>query len=194
MRSYVPNNVVVVPEYAEKVFSGVIFDVYQWPQEMFDGSTQTFEMAKRPDSVEVIAVHDGGILVSHEEQPFAGHYISIPAGMHDHSDEDELAAAKRELREETGYSFKNWKLIHVAQSGSGKIDHLVYTFLASALDEIVPQQLDAGERIEVELMPFAAFKELETTRKMRFYPDYVMKNVFSVGELLALPELYDYGN
>lgn len=192
-RSYIPPNTVLIPEHASKVFSGVIFDVYQWPQTMFDGSTETFEMARRADTVEIIAVHDGKVIVSHEQQPFSGEYICIPAGMHDHEDEDELQAAKRELREETGYSFKQWKLIHVAQAGSGKIEHLIYTFLATELESVVPQQLDVGERIEVELMPFADFKTLEATGTMRFYPDYVMKNIFSVDELVALPALYDYG-
>jgi len=192
MRTHVPENIVTIPDYAKKVFSGVIFDVYQWAQEMFDGSIETFEMARRADTVEIIAVHEGKVMVSHEQQPFAGEYISIPAGMHDHAEENELQAAKRELREETGYCFKNWKLIHVAQAGSGKIEHIIYTFLASELEAIVPQQLDAGERITVELMPFTEFKALESTTKMRFYPDYVMKNIFSVDDLMALPSLYDY--
>lgn len=192
MRTFVPENIVLIPDYAKKIFSGVIFDVYQWPQEMFDGSIETFEMARRADTVEVIAVHDGKVIVSHEQQPFSGEYICIPAGMHDHADENELEAAKRELREETGYCFKNWKLVHVAQAGSGKIEHIIYTFLATDLQEIVPQQLDVGEKIEVELMPFAEFKAMESTTHMRFYPDYVMKNIFSVDDLEALPPLYTY--
>lgn len=192
LRTYVPDNIVMIPKYAKKVFSGVIFDVYQWAQEMFDGSTETFEMARRADTVEVIAVHDGMVMVSHEQQPFSGEYICIPAGMHDHEGENELSAAKRELLEETGYSFKNWKLIHVAQAGSGKIEHIIYTFLATELLSVVPQSLDVGEKIEVELMPFAEFKAMESTTKMRFYPDYVMKNIFSVDDLTALPSLYNY--
>ena len=31
-----------LPEQAKKVFDGEIFDVYQWDQEMYDGSTETF--------------------------------------------------------------------------------------------------------------------------------------------------------
>jgi hypothetical protein len=59
-----------IPEHAHKVFEGVIFDVYQWEQEMFDGSKATFEMVKRPYTVEVIPVMiDGTIAIAYEQQP-----------------------------------------------------------------------------------------------------------------------------
>jgi len=35
---------------AQRVFKGIIFDVYQWKQKMFDGSQGIFEMLKRPDT------------------------------------------------------------------------------------------------------------------------------------------------
>lgn len=38
-----------IPPNAQRVFSGKIFDVYQWPQPLFDGSIATFEVAKRLD-------------------------------------------------------------------------------------------------------------------------------------------------
>ncbi len=36
-----------IPPNAKRVFKGIIFDVYQWQQKMFDGSKETFEMLKR---------------------------------------------------------------------------------------------------------------------------------------------------
>ena len=36
-----------IPKNATKVFSGKTFDVYQWEQEMFDGSKKIFEKLKR---------------------------------------------------------------------------------------------------------------------------------------------------
>ena len=35
-----------VPKQAKRVFKGVIFDVYQWEQEMFDGTKEIFEKLK----------------------------------------------------------------------------------------------------------------------------------------------------
>ena len=44
-----------LPKNARRVFKGEIFEVWQWPQKMYDGSTETFEMLKRPDTTQVIA-------------------------------------------------------------------------------------------------------------------------------------------
>jgi hypothetical protein len=56
VRAVVPKNAKVIPKQAQRVFKGQIFDVYQWPQKLFDGSTQTFEMLKRPDTLTVLAI------------------------------------------------------------------------------------------------------------------------------------------
>lgn len=91
--------------------------MYQWRQELYDGSFETFEMLKRPDTVLIIAEDDGGeILACNEEQP--GGIIRkqhLPAGRVDASDKTILAAAKRELKEETGYSFAEWRLLDIVQ-------------------------------------------------------------------------------
>src|SRR5215467_9321922 len=43
MKKLVPEHAILIPEHAERVFQGKIFDVYQWPQKLYDGSTATFE-------------------------------------------------------------------------------------------------------------------------------------------------------
>ncbi len=195
MRLYIPKEASLVPKDAEKVFSGVFFDTYQWEQKLFDGSTKTFEMVKRADTVQIIAINDGKIILNKEKQPhLLEEYIAIPAGMHDDESENEFQAAKRELREETGYTFKSWKLIEARQSGSGKMEHIVYTFLATDLDQIGEQELDSGEKIEVLEMSFEDFKNAEQMEGMRFYPASIMHGVNSLEELLALPSLFDYEN
>ncbi len=47
---------VKIPSHAVKVFSGVIFDVYQWEQELFNGNVSTFEALRRPSTVIIIPV------------------------------------------------------------------------------------------------------------------------------------------
>ena len=51
------------PPQAKRVFKGMIFDVYQWEQEMYDGSTHTFEKIIRPDTVLVIPVTEDGKII-----------------------------------------------------------------------------------------------------------------------------------
>lgn len=143
-----PDDAILIPEHAQRVFKGELFDVYQWPQEMFDGSTETFEMLRRPDTIAVIAVDDKGeIIACHEEQP--GGIVRenhIPAGRVDPTDMSVLDAAKRELAEEVGYKFTNWKLLEVNQPVS-KIEWFIHTFVSWGEDGRVPVKHDPGEKI-----------------------------------------------
>lgn len=59
-----------IPDHAQLVFTGKTFDVYQWEQEMFDGSTKTFEKLRRNHSIDIVAVdQDKKIYILEEEQP-----------------------------------------------------------------------------------------------------------------------------
>jgi ADP-ribose pyrophosphatase len=86
-----------LPKHAKKVFEGIIFDVYQWEQKMFDGTTQTFEKLKRPDTVTVIPItHDGMIMLTKQEQPGKQAFVGAAGGRVDYG-EGIIEAAKREL-------------------------------------------------------------------------------------------------
>lgn len=176
-----------MPPQAKRVFKGVIFDVYQWQQQMYDGSFETFERLKRPDTVQVIAVKDDNLVVLEQQQPDrTDMFYDVPSGRNDIEAEDELAAAKRELLEETGMTFKTWRLVNVKQPHA-KIDWLVYTFLATDFDSQSAPQTDNGERITVKLVPFAEAKAMLASDTSRFkIPEIVEAS--SLDELLTLPE------
>ncbi len=154
-----------IPENAKCVFKGVIFDVYQWEQEMYDGSKEIFEKLKRPDTVVVFPILDNGdILLIEEEQPSMQSVIGAPCGRVEPG-EDILEAAKRELLEETGYEASEyilWKADHI----TSKIDWVVYTFFAKGLKKVSEQKLDAGEKIN--LKPTNQNEFLEIVRDARF--------------------------
>lgn len=144
-----------IPPDAKKVFSGVLFDVYQWEQELFDGSKGTWERIKRSDSVTVIAVHEGRIVVSFEEHPAAEPFTSLPCGFIERGEEP-LAAAKRELREETGLVSDEWE--HYASWPVGsKISWDEHVFIARGCRKEGEQHLDAGERVRVESVDWDGF-------------------------------------
>ena len=96
------------------VFRGVIFDVYQWPQTMFDGSTETFEMLRRPDTVKIIAIKGDKIIITRQRQPRKDWFCTYPGGRIDPTDQNELAAAKRELREETGMAGEDIQILELS--------------------------------------------------------------------------------
>lgn len=45
-----------IPTHAQCVFSGVRSEIYQWDQEMYDGSFRTFEMLRFLDGSFAIAI------------------------------------------------------------------------------------------------------------------------------------------
>src|SRR3990167_6673441 len=98
-----------IPPQAKKVFSGVIYDVYQWEQAMFDGSPAIFEMLRRPNTVCVIPMVGDQILLAFEEQPNKGPHWTLFGGRQE-QDETPIQAAQRELLEESGYVSDNWEL------------------------------------------------------------------------------------
>lgn len=188
MKKIVPNNAVLIPDNAQRVFRGVIYDVYQWPQTMFDGSTKTFEMLKRADTVEIIAVHDDKLVVLNEEQPHLPLHYTLPAGRHDVPGETELEAAKRELLEETGMVFRDWKLLSVVQPFA-KTEWFVYQFLATDRVEIKPQDAEQdGEKITVMEKTLAEVQAMIKDPLNRYLPAKPLADIDSFEELTSRPE------
>ena len=186
MRKIIPPSAVLIPPSAKKVFTGQIFDVYQWPQKLYDGTTTTFEMLRRPDACITIAVKDDKIVVEKEEQPHCAK-ISFPGGRNDVDGEDEFMAAAREMLEETGLAFAKWKLLDAYQP-EGKIDWLVYIFLATDFISETTPELDAGEKISWSLMDFSEVKKLVETERRFQKSGEILRRVNSLEELLNLPE------
>ena len=146
-----------IPPQAERVFEGVIFDVYQWQQEMFDGSKQTFERLRRPGTVVVIPVVGEKILLSREEQPGMKEVSTLLGGRIEEGEEP-LNAAKRELLEESGYASDDWELWRTYEPIS-KMDWQIFVFIARNCKKVAEQKLDAGEKITVEELTFDQFVE-----------------------------------
>jgi len=165
-----------IPDNAKKVFSGVLFDVYQWEQELFDGTKTLFEKLKRPDTVVVFPVlDDGKIILTEQEQPGKEPFIGATGGRVDEG-EDILEAAKRELLEESGYEASEFVLWD-AQHPTSKIDWVVYTFIAKGLKKVADMNLDAGEKINLKLVNLDEFIEIAINK------NFVEKEI--------IPKLYE---
>lgn len=152
-----PPHARLIPDDAACVFRGEIFDVYQWRQQLFDGSYATYEMLRRPDTVLILAIDEHGqVIVVDEEQ--SGGIIRknhLPAGRVEITDGSVLDAAQREMREETGYEFAQWDLISVSQPES-KIEWFVHLFLARDIVARREPFPDPGEKITVKRTTYAA--------------------------------------
>lgn len=155
----------MIPKSARRVFKGIIFDVYQWKQKMFDGSYQTFEALKRTDSIRIIATNGNKILIAEESQPTYGKFYGLFGGRREKG-ESPLTSAKRELLEETGFVSGNWKLLKIYKS-PWKISFNVYFFAARDCKKIKEPTLDSGEKINVREISFEHFLSFVKKGKIR---------------------------
>ncbi|PIZ31594.1 MAG: hypothetical protein COY40_01695 [Alphaproteobacteria bacterium CG_4_10_14_0_8_um_filter_53_9] len=144
-----------IPDHASRVFKGVIFDIYQWEQELFDGTTAVFEMAKRPNTVVVMPMDGENIYYSHQEQPGKKPFYGLFGGRAEDG-EAPMEAAQRELFEESGLVSDDWTLWRTVNSGS-KLDWTVDYFIAKNCRVEGEQSLDSGEKISVHKMNFDDF-------------------------------------
>lgn len=147
-----------IPPDAKMVFKGKIFEVWQWEQKLFDGTTATFERLKRPDTAMVVATVGDKILLQEEQQPDSKPFLSIPGGRCDDG-EDSLESAKRELLEETGYVSDDWQLM-LEESPVSKMQWTVYIYVARNCKKVQAPELDAGEKILSRLISFDEFVAL----------------------------------
>ncbi|USN57285.1 MAG: NUDIX domain-containing protein [Candidatus Peribacteria bacterium] len=150
----------------KKVFSGVLFDIYQREQEQFDGSIKTFELADRVNSALVIPTVGDQILVAYQTQPSKDYrYYGFVGGMVPRGVE-ESAQAREELLEETGMSSDDrslWKIY----TASTKLDRQTHIYVARDCQRIAEPHLDpGGEKIEVRAVSFDEFVDLICTDQL----------------------------
>lgn len=149
-----------IPDHANLVFKGATLDIYQWEQELFDGTTTIYESTRRPDSVTVIPVtQDKKILLLEQTQAaFKNWFLSFPGGQID-PDENAVEAVHRELMEETGYQAEELELWDSLQPFT-RMDWAVYTFIARGCRYVQEKRPDSGEKIKVKEINFEEFLEL----------------------------------
>lgn len=156
-----------IPAHAKIVFEGIHTRVYQWEQELFDGTTKTFERVVRMPSVIIFAIDGNKILFQDELQPgWEKECLSLPAGRLDSFDEDSLAAAKRELQEESGYESDDWEKLWQLSYAS-VVEQTIY--VARAIKKTSDPHLDPGEKISSRFVTLDEFFELLEDPRFRLW-------------------------
>ena len=96
------------------------------------------DIVRSPGAVAVVALFDDGttLLVRQYRATVDAYVLEIPAGMRDVVGEEPDATARRELREETGFEARTWRLIHHFLPSVGMTDATVHVYLATDLREV----------------------------------------------------------
>lgn len=159
MQLKVPKTIQPIPNTAKCVFKGEIFEIWQWEQQLFDGTSAVFEKAVRQPSVGILPVTtDHKIIVTYQQQPGMQPFVSLVGGVVDPDEEIEVAA-HRELLEETGTRAESLEFWYSYQL-STKIEWPIYQFIARGCSRNVPVQLDAGEKISLREVSWDEFLEI----------------------------------
>lgn len=142
------------------VFKGKLYSVYQWEQELYDGTTSTFERAEHVPSVTMFAIYQGKIVIQKQIQPnIDTEFYSLAGGGVDEN-EKALDAAKRELLEEEGLTSTDWEYWWKGGRHTSSYSWINHIYIARDCQKVREPELDAGERIEHLLLSAEEFFQL----------------------------------
>lgn len=141
-------------------FKGPVFNVFTDMLEEANGHRHRKDVVRHNGSVVMLAVDervnpaDPEVILERQYRHAAGQYlIELPAGSRNPG-EAPLAAAKRELIEETGYRAKKWTLLLKYFASPGFLGEWMQIYLAREIREGAAEP-EADENLEIVRRPLS---------------------------------------
>ncbi|KDE58463.1 NUDIX hydrolase [Halostagnicola sp. A56] len=127
------------------------FDIVNETVQLPDGTETEFDYLTEPPSVCILPLTPADEVVCIEEwrQAVSRVNYGLPAGGTEPGDDDLEAAARRELREETGYEADRVESLVSVEPANGFTDAVVNFFVAHGCRPTAAQRLDHDESIRV---------------------------------------------
>ena len=140
----------------EEIFDGIVLHVQRDTVSLPNGKEAIREVIRHMGAVCVAPLTDEGELIVERQYRYAVGQVmtEIPAGKLDYAGEDRLAAAQRELKEETGYIAERWTDIGLYYPAPAYSDEKITMYLAEGL-HAGERHLDEGEFLDVVKVPVA---------------------------------------
>ncbi|WP_019924990.1 NUDIX domain-containing protein [Nocardia sp. BMG111209] len=134
------------------VYSGAILALRLDQVVMPGGQVAQREVVEKYGAVAVVAIDDDGnlVLIDQYRHPIGRRLLELPAGLLDEPGESPLAAAERELAEETGLAAAHWSVLVEMALSPGFTDEALRIYLASGLSETdrpAPEMEEADLRV-----------------------------------------------
>ena len=153
---------------SETVYEGRVISLIKDTVTLPNGDTATREVVTHRGGVGVIAEDENGniLFVKQFRYPYKEVVLEIPAGKRDSLDEDPLECGKRELKEETGATAKNFYSLGSLYPTPGYCGEIIWIFAAKEL-ELGNQHLDSDEFLNVEKIPLEKAVEMVLEDKIK---------------------------
>lgn len=153
-----------------------------------NGKKVTNEIIESKEGVIIAFLsEDNKLLLINQYRHKLGNIFELPAGAIKEG-ETPLQAAKRELREETGFQAKEWKLISSHRNGVHQ-EGLNYYFLARKQLINIPQELDSDEKINH--IKLYTFKQIDILIRKGLIPCLRSKACIWLTELILTKNKLD---
>ena len=139
----------------EQIYKGAILDVQKWTVTLANGNKAPREIVLHRGASAIVPVDkDGNVyLVRQYRTPLDKIMLEIPAGKLDYWGEDRFECAKRELREETGFSAGKWTHLTDMATTPGFCSEVISLYLAQDLT-MGETDFDDDEFLDLVKMPF----------------------------------------